>query len=122
MAKLRRHLPLPPRTFWAYLVGTAAVVAVSLLPSSVHTTYSWDGAVLEAVLLIALAYGWSLSRWTLIALGLLAGFGSMALQSGSIDPVATATAVLTLAVTGLLFTPSMRRHTRRRDRLEPVAG
>jgi hypothetical protein len=98
-------------TFWAYIAGTAMLVGLSFIPSSVHTSYSWSGAVVEAVLLVTLARGSKVSRWLLILGGVLASFGSLAVQSGTIDLVATGWSIAALAVTCLLFAPSMRRFT-----------
>lgn len=114
----------PPASFWAYLAGTVMLVGLSFIPSSVHTSYSWPGAVVEVILLIALARGSGVSRWILILIGGLASLGSLAVQSGPIDLVATGWSVAALAVTSLLFLPSMRRFTgggwRSRQRLSDV--
>jgi hypothetical protein len=105
---------MPPRTFWAYLAGTGALIALSFAPSRVHTTYSVSGTILELLLLGGLFAGWNLSRLILIVIGLAAGIGSLALQSDPIDVVAALWSALAVAVTCLLLTPSMRESTRRR--------
>lgn len=103
----------PPWSYWAYVIGVASLVGLSFLPSEVRTSYSVPGALIEVALLVALYFGSSLSRWLLIALGVFAGAGTFLLQTTSLDPVATGWSVLAWAVTGLLLTPSMSRHTSR---------
>ena len=105
-----------PAVFWLYLAGTALLVVLSLLPSSVRTTFTLPGALLEAALLVALALGSNAIRWILVFIGAFASVGSLALQSGSVDLVATMWSALALAVTVLLLAPSMRRYTRDRGR------
>jgi hypothetical protein len=100
-----------PASYWWYIAGTALLVALSLVPSTVHTTYTWPGAAIEVLLLVFLAYGSNLSRLLLIGLGAAAAVGPLALQSGAVDPVATSWSVVALAVTGLLLLPSMRQLT-----------
>lgn len=102
----------PPVLFYAYVAGIAVLVGLSLLPSSVHTTYSWEGSLVGLILLLGLGRGSDLCRWLLIGVGVMGSIGSLALQSGSIDLVATVWSVTALGVTFILVSPSMRKFTR----------
>lgn len=108
-----------PWSFWAYLGGTALVVALSQIPSSVETTYTWRGAIFEFVLLIGLFRGSNLARWGLIVIGLLVALAGVLVQSTPLDPVATGLSCLAVFVSGLLLTPSMRMHTTGESRAWP---
>lgn len=116
-----------PRAFFAYVGGTILLIVLSFAPSSVKSSYSWRGAILEVVLLILLFLGSRIGRWILIALGITAAIGSLALQTGSLDLVATGWSILALVVTAILFLPSMRdftaeRGTRRAHKQSACAG
>lgn len=111
----RARLSLPP-TFWAYLVGSAVVFGLSFLPSSVETIYTWWGVAVEVLLLYGLARGSHVARLLLAAVGVLGAVGGVMVQMTPLDPWATSQSCLLLGVTCLLFTPSLRAHTRsRRD-------
>jgi hypothetical protein len=110
MGNLRRRVPL---ALWAYLAGTALLVVLGMLPSEITTSYRWQGVVLEIALLGGLFLGSNASRLVLIGIGLAVAFGTLAMQSGSLEFVATLWSVVALLVTGLLLTPSARRFTAR---------
>lgn len=96
--------------FWLYVAVLGLFVAVGLLPSDVTTTYSWFGAVLMIVGLVALGKGSNVARWLLVALGVLVALATIAVQS-ELDAVATADACLALLSSFLLLTPSLRAYT-----------
>jgi hypothetical protein len=103
----------PPLTYFAYIGGLGLLVIFgALVPSEVDTSYSWQGIAFELVLLLGLWLGSNLCRWILICLGIAACLGSILIQSTPLEFAATAWAVLTLIVTGVLLTPALRAHTR----------
>lgn len=102
-----------PGTVWAYLGGTAILVALGLLPSEIETSYTLQGIALEVILLGGLFIGSNICRLLLIFIGLAAAFGAFLSQTGSPEFVATLWTVAAMLVTGLLFTPSARRFTAR---------
>jgi hypothetical protein len=110
MMTLRSKVRQAPLALWAYLGGTAGLVALSFIPSSVATIYTWRGGLVELFLLIGLFAGSRWCRWILIGLGIAVGLGSILVQSVPLDPVATAWAAAVLLVTALLLLPSSRRY------------
>lgn len=110
----------------AYSLGTVALVLWALLPSEVETSYTWEGVLLELVLIAGLFAGLNLCRWALIIIGGAAAFGTVALQSAPLEFVATGWSVLALLVTAILLTPPIRRYTARSGILgragNPAAG
>jgi hypothetical protein len=117
MVKRKLVLNAVPAFFWLYLLGTVALVALSFAPSSIKTSYTWSGGLLELVLLAGLYSGSNLSRLVLVVIGFLAGVGSLALQSPTFDVIGCLWSALAVGVTCLLLTPSMRGFTKQR-RLE----
>jgi hypothetical protein len=99
-----------PTTLWVYLAGTAVLVGLSFVPSSVHTAYSVKGALIEFALLLGLLAGSRLCLWLLVVLGVLVSIGGVMVQTLPLDPVATGWSVCAILVTGLLLLPPSRRH------------
>jgi len=97
---------------WLYWAGVAVVIGWSFVPSSVTFTFHWIEVPLGLLLLGGLTVGSRICRWTLIFFGVYGALSVLALQSGSLDLVATTWSVLALCVTGLLFLPSIRSYTR----------
>jgi len=102
----------PPPVFWAYIGGTALVGAMGLLPSSVHTVYTWWGISIEIALLYGMFRGSNSSRLLLIVLGVAMAVGGMLVQATPFEMTATVVCVLTLMTTGLLLTRPMRLYTK----------
>ncbi len=101
-----------PLAYWLFVGATILLYVLSQAPSSVHTTYTWWGALIELALLIALFRGSTIARRLLMLFSLLAAFGGMAIQSAPLDAIATICSALNLMMAALLLTPAMRRHTK----------
>lgn len=102
----------PPAAIKLYFVGLIVVVGWGLLPSKVHTSYSWTGVLVALGLLIGLYARSALCRRLLVALGLTAALGTLLIQTQPLEFVATAWSCLMAAVTVLLITPSARSYTK----------
>lgn len=107
----RAPLKRPPWTVAAYLFGTGGLIALSFAPSAFEVHMAPLGMIVEGVLLLGLCLGSRICRWVLIFFGIWVGIGSFFLQSGSLDMTSLLWTGLLLAITALLFTPSMRRWT-----------
>jgi hypothetical protein len=109
-----------PPAYWLFVAATVLRYVLSRAPSSVHTTYTWWGVLIEAALLVALFRGSTAARRLLILFNLFAAFAGMAIQAAPLDAMATICSALSLAMAALLLTPAMRRHTKSPRR--PPAG
>lgn len=114
MEGVAQSIDRAPWTFWAYVASTAIIAALAQLPSSMRTTFTWWGVVVELLLLVGLFMGSNVARWILLVIGVLAAFAGVSVQTTPLDAVPTGVSVFTLAVTCLLLTPSMRVHTAHR--------
>jgi hypothetical protein len=102
-----------PAVLWLYIGGAFALAAISQVPSAVNTTFTWWGVIIALSLLAALSLGSSVARWLLATIGLFFGVGALTVQAEPLDVLPTALGVAGLLLTALLFTPAIRRYTRR---------
>lgn len=111
-----------PLALWLYFGVTVLVYALEHAPSSVHTSYTWWGVLIEVVLLWALLRRSVIARRILIFLGAWAAFGGLAIQAAPLDVMATSISALELIKVGLLLTPAMRRYTSSQREYRPRAA
>jgi hypothetical protein len=100
-----------PNAFLFYLIGVLILVVLARLPSEVHTTYTWYGAIIYILLLVGLARGSNICRMILCFLGVLWAIGVALLLTQPIDAVAAIWSAVAGLTSALLLTPSMRRYT-----------
>jgi hypothetical protein len=96
----------------AYFCGIVALVATSFLPSEVETIYSWQGVLVYGALLVGLGLGSNFCRMVLLVVGIVWAVGVASVSSSPPDAVAVVWCVLSLCVSLLLLSPSIRGYTR----------